>query len=122
MKKCISTVSAYLAEPKKVSHIYLATDLKTFTFHHLMRVGETRKGELTMTEEDEKFEFVERLTDSYTRNPTVFRGQYINVHRDKHDALVVTLRKNILTNRKDAMLVAEAIKNEYITAAKLLTL
>ena len=104
------------------THIYLATDLKTITFHHHIRVGETRKGELTMTEEDEKFEFVERLTDSYTRNPTVYRGQFINVHRDKQDALVVTLRKNILSNQKEAMLVAEAIKNEYITAAKLLTL
>lgn len=119
MKKNLSSL-LLAAEPKKVSQIYPDTYLKAYTHDHHIRVGETRTGELTMTEEDEKFEFVEKMPDAYTRNPKVFRGEYINVHLDKFGVLVVTMRRTELTNRKNAVRDGEAIKSELLTAAKML--
>ncbi|MBQ6978499.1 MAG: hypothetical protein IJQ18_07690 [Paludibacteraceae bacterium] len=119
MKKNLSSL-LLAAEPKKVSQIYPDTYLKAYTHDHHLRVGETRTGELTMTEENEKFEFVEKTPEVYTRNPKVFQGEYLNVHLDKFGALVVTLRRTELTNRKNAVRDGEAIKTELLTAAKVL--
>ena len=118
MKKRISSLARLAAQSKKVSQIYPDTYLKAYTREHHMRVGETRTGELTMTEEDEKFEFVEKTTEIYRRNPKVFQGEYINVHLDKFGALVVSLRKTELFNRKTAIRDGEAIKTELLTAVK----
>lgn len=120
MKQSISVLARLAAQPKRVSQIYPDTCLKAYTHDHHMRVGETRMGELTMTEEDEKFEFVEKTSETYRRNPKVFQGEYINVHLDKFGALVVTLRRTELTNRKNAVRDGEAIKTELLTAAKVL--
>ena len=122
MKKRISSLARLAAQSKKVSQVYLDTYLKAHTFDHHMRVGETRMGELTMTEDDEKFEFVERVPETYRRNPKVFQGEYINVHLDKFGALVVSLRKTELFNRKTAIRDGEAIKTELLTAVKVLGL
>lgn len=119
-KKRLDAVSAL--QNGLATQVYNMTQLKVFSPKRHMQEGETLTGGLTMTKDYEEFEFIAQTRVTYTRNPTVFHGAYINVHRDKFGTFVVTLRKNILTNRKDAMLVAEAIKNEYITAAKLLTL
>ena len=55
-------------------------------------------------------------------NPKVFQGEYINVHLDKFGALVVSLRKTELFNRKTAIRDGEAIKTELLTAVKVLGL
>ena len=122
MKKNLSALARLAAQPKRVSQVYPDTYLKAYTHDHHMRVGETRTGELTMTEEDEMFEFVEKTPETYRRNPKVFKGEYINVHLDKFGALVVSLRKTELTNRKNAVRDGDAIKTELLTATKVLGL
>lgn len=110
------------AQVKRVSQIYLDTYLKAYTQDHHMRVGEVRTGELTMIEEDEKFEFVEKMTETYRRNPKVFQGAYINVHRDKEGHYQVHLKKMELSKRFSPVRVGEAIKTELLTAKKVLGL
>ncbi len=122
MKTNLSTLAHLAAQPKRVSQIYPDTYLKAYTHDHHMRVGEKRTGELTMTEEDEKFEFVEKTPETYRRNPTVFQGEYINVHRDKEGHYQVHLRKMELSNRFNANRVGDAIKTELLTAKKVLGL
>lgn len=99
---------------------YLCVDLSTRMQDHDIRMGETRKGVLTMVEDQEKFSFDEEEKERWTRNPKVWQGEYINVHLDKYGALVVSLRRTELTNRKNAVRDGEAIKTELLTAAKVL--
>ena len=122
MKKSLSTLAHLAAQPKRVSQIYPDTYLKAYTHNHHMRVGETRTGELTMTEENEMFEFVEKLPESYRRNPTVFRGEYINVHRDKNGHYQIHLRKMEMNKRFCPVRVGNAIQQELLTAKKVLGL
>lgn len=104
------------------SQVYGDTTLKVFSPERHMQEGESLTGRLTMVKEHEEFEFVARAKEPYTRNPTVFHGEYINVHLDKCGALVVTLHKTELYNRKQAVRDGEAIKTELLTAAKVLGL
>lgn len=120
MKKRISSLARLAAQSKKVSQIYPDTYLKAYTREHHMRVGETRTGELTMTEEDEKFEFVEKTTEIYRRNPKVFQGAYINIHRDKNGHYQIHLRKMELNKRFNPVRVGNAIQQELLTAKKVL--
>ena len=122
MKKRISSLTRLAAQSKKVSQIYPDTYLKAYTHNHHMRVGETRTGELTMTEEDEKFEFVEKMPEAYSRNPKVFQGEYINVHRDKEGHYQVHLKKMELNHRFSPVRVGNAIQQELLTAKKVLGL
>ncbi len=105
-----------------VSQIYLDTKLKLTTKDRHMQAGETRTVELTMVEDYENFEATEVVKDIYTRNPKVFNGEYINVHRVKSGELMVSLRQTAMTSRKKAARDGEAIKTEFLTAAKILGL
>ena len=102
--------------------LYLCVDLSTRMHDHDIRMGEVRKGVLTMVEDQEEFVFEEGEPDRCKRNPTVFEGEYINVHLDKCGALVVSLHRTELYNRKQAARDGEAIKTELLTAAKMLGL
>ena len=102
--------------------MYLCVNLNTCMQDHDIRMGETRKGVLTMVEDQEKFSFEEVERERWTRNPKVFQGEYINVHLDKFGALVVSLRRTELFNRKTAARDGEAIKTELLTAVKVLGL
>ena len=103
---------------------YNDTNLKVFSPERHMQEGESLTGKLTMVKDLEEFEFVaqQHTKTSYTRNPTVFAGEYINVHLDKYGALVVSLRRTELYNRKLAARDGEAIKTELLTAVKMLGL
>ncbi len=103
-----------------VSQIYLDTKLKLTTKDCHMHAGETRTVELTMVEDYESFEATEVIKDIYPRNPKVFNGEYINVHRVKSGELMVSLRQTAMTSRKKAARDGEAIKTEFLTAAKIL--
>ena len=105
-----------------VSQIYLDTKLKLTTKDRHMQAGETRTVELTMVEDYENFEATEVVKDIYIRNPKVFNGEYINVHRVKSGELMVSLRQTAMTSRKKAARDGEAIKTEFLTAAKMLGL
>ena len=100
---------------------YSDIQAKVVTYDHHMREGETITADVTMVRDQEEL-FIEQkpIKERYSRNPTVFAGEYINVHLDKFGALVVTLRRTELTNRKNAVRDGEAIKTELLTAAKVL--
>lgn len=119
-KKYIDVVSAM--QKGYVSQVYPETKLKVVSPKRHMQEGETLSGELTMIEDFESFEFQAREKESWKRNPTVFRGEYINVHRVKSGALMVSLRQIAMINRKKAARDGEAIKTEFLTAAKILGL
>lgn len=107
---------------KTATQIYDATRLKVYSPERHMREGETLTGQLTMVEDYEYFEFHAHNKERWARNPKVFQGEYINVHLDKFGALVVSLRRTELFNRKQAVRDGEAIKTELLTAAKVLGL
>ena len=111
-----------LVNENKVSQVYDCTRIKVFTHDHHMREGETILGSLTMTEEFENFEFHQSVTERYTRNPLIWHGEYINVHRDKQGHYQINFRKMELGNGFNAVRIANAIGTELLTAQKMLGL
>lgn len=105
-----------------VHQLYQDTNLKLFTLGRHMREGETRTIELTMVQDYEQFEGVEVVREKYKRNPTVWEGEYINVHRDKNGHYQVHLKKMEMGKRFNAVRVANAIGTELLTAQKVLGL
>ena len=87
-----------------------------------MREGETRTFDLTMVEEDESFVGHEVFHETWTRNPKVFRGKYLNVHRDKQGHYQVHFLRMELSKRLNPLRTAEAICRELLTAKRLLCL
>ena len=79
---------------------YDDTKLRVFSPERHMLEGESLFGKLKMVKEYEEFEFVAQAKETYTRNPTVFEGEYLNVHLDKFGALVVSLRAGNCTNAR----------------------
>lgn len=124
MKKVVKTAQLLALPPYQnmVSQIYLDTKLKLTTKDRHMQAGETRTVELTMVEDYENFEATEVVKDIYTRNPKVFNGEYINVHRDKQGHYQVTLRRIEMKKGFNAIRIADAIKTELLTAKKMLGL
>lgn len=124
MKKVVKTAQLLALPPYQnmVSQIYLDTKLKLTTKDRHMQAGETRTVELTMVEDYENFEATEVVKDIYTRNPKVFNGEYINVHRDKQGHYQVTLRRLEMKKGFNAIRIADAIKTELLTAKKMLGL
>lgn len=124
MKKVVKTAQLLALPPYQnmVSQIYLDTKLKLTTKDRHMQAGETRTVELTMVEDYENFEATEVVKDIYTRNPKVFNGEYINVHRDKQGHYQVTLRRLEMKKGFNAIRTADAIKTELLTAKKILGL
>ena len=101
---------------------YLCVDLDTRMQEHDIRMGESRKGVLTMVRDQEHFAFDEMAGERYSRNPKVFQGSYINVHRDKQGHYQVHLKKMELTKWLNSVRVTAAICTELITAKKMLGL
>lgn len=111
-----------LVNENKVSQVYDCTRIKVFTHDHHMREGETILGSLTMTEEFENFEFHQRLEQRWTRNPLIWHGEYINVHRDKQGNYQACFRRMTIGKRFSPVRVANAISTELLTAKKVLGL
>ena len=101
-----------------VSQVYDCTRLKLLTKDRHMQAGETRTVELTMVEDYESFEATEVIKDVYPRNPKVFNGEYINVHRDKQGHYMVTLHKLEMKQGFNAIRIANAIRTELLTAKR----
>ena len=85
-----------------------------------IRVGEVRNGLLKMTQEQEQFEFVEQTSVRWSRNPLVFQGAYINIHRDKNGHYQIALRKLELNKTCNVVRIGNAIITELLNAKKLL--
>lgn len=101
---------------------YLCVDLSTCMLDHDIRMGETRKGVLTMVEDQEKFAFDEVEAERYTRNPIIWHGDYINVHRDKQGNYQANFRRMTIGSRFNPARVANAIYTELQTAKRVLGL
>lgn len=74
-----------------------------------MKVGKNYKGVLQMTEENEKLEFDETVRRMCDRNPTVWSGEHINVHKGKDGAYFVHLKKTELTSTLDPCTFADEV-------------
>ena len=103
-----------------VSQIYDATRIKLFTRNRHMRAGETRTINLTMVEDFEYFEGREVVPEKWSRNPLVFQGAYINIHRDKNGHYQIALRKIELNKTCNVVRIGNAIITELLNAKKLL--
>ena len=103
-----------------VSQNYLDTNLKAYTRTCHLREGEGRPGVLKMVVEDEQFEFVEFERDRWSRNPKVWEGAYINVHRDKQGHYQIALRRVELSKWCNVVRLGSAITTELLTAKKVL--
>ena len=103
-----------------VSQNYLDTNLKAYTRTCHLREGEGRPGVLKMVVEDEQFEFVEFERERWSRNPKVWEGAYINVHRDKNGHYQIALRRVELSKWCNVVRLGSAITTELLTAKKVL--
>ncbi len=104
------------------SQVYDMTKLKVFSPKRHMQEGETLTGELTMVKAYEEFEFRAHEPERWTRNPKVFQGEYINVHRDKNGHYQVHLKNLEMGDGFNAVRIGNAITTELKTAQKVLGL
>lgn len=102
--------------------VYLCVDLVARMQERDILEGEVRNGTLVMTQDQARFEFDEFERNRYARNPMVFQGAYINVHKDKNGHYVVTLKKLELNKWCNVVRVGNAIITELLTAKKVLGL
>ncbi len=91
---------------------YLCVDLKTYTHDTQMQPMEGRKGTLAMSEDQERFLFIEALPESHRRNPKVYRGQAINVLLNPKGELIITFRRQVLTPETDPFRMAGTIMED----------
>ncbi len=106
----------------QTSQTYIDILAKIVTYDHHMREGETITADVTMVQDQEELFIVQRQTKEWPRNPKVFQGEYINVHRDKNGHYQIHLRKMELNKSFNPVRVANAICAEFLTAKKLLEL
>ena len=78
----------------------LCADVKMYTQETLMKVGETRKGALTMHDEF-SLQFDEQLPQSCERNPKIWAGKYINVHKNRKGEYVIHFKRLVLATTLD---------------------
>ena len=95
---------------------FLCVDLKTLTQETGLQPGEGRKGMLTMTEESEKFMFVEGI--GRKRQPTnrVIAGKRLNINLTPDGRLMVYMRKVELTRYFNPHTFANEIFTELANA------
>ena len=78
----------------------LCADVKMYTQETLMKAGETRKGALTMHDEC-SLQFNEQLPQSCERNPKIWAGKYINVHKNRKGEYVMNFKRLVLSTTLD---------------------
>ncbi len=86
----------------------LCADVKMYTQESLMKIGQTRKGALTMHDED-RLQFDEQLPQSCERNPKIWAGRHFNVHKNRQGEYVVSFRHLVLTGSIDPYRFAEEV-------------
>ena len=74
-----------------------------------MQPGRSYKGMLQMTEENEKFAFYESLPQTCERNPTLWTGKMLNVHKNKRSELVVNFKRLVFEAKLDPCILADEI-------------
>ncbi len=121
-RKLSSLIATLTLQDNMVSQVYNDICVKLYTQDHHMREGETRTVELTMVEDHEYMEGREVVHESWKRNPTVWEGAYINIHRDKNGHYQVHLKRMEMNKRFNAVRIAKAIETELLTAKRVLGL
>ena len=86
----------------------LCADVKMYTQENLMKVGETRRGALSMQDEY-KLQFVEYLPETCERNPKIWSGKYFNVHKNRQGEYVVNFKRMVLTSAIDPLQLADEL-------------
>ena len=102
--------------------ILLCIDLIARLQGGTLKVGENRYGSLVMTEDQERLEFDEEMPQRYKRNPKVWRGKMLNVHRDKYGLYQVHFNRLLLRKQMSPERIGKAICRELTTAIKVLGL
>lgn len=83
-----------------IRNSHLCVDIKTRTQKTIMHPGENRKGMLSMINEDQ-FEFDEQLPQTCERNPKIWEGKRINVHKNRKGEYVVNFKRLALDGKLD---------------------
>lgn len=78
----------------------LCADVKMFTQDTPMKVGQTRRGALSLQDEF-RLQFVEYLPQTCERNPKIWAGKHINIHKNRQGEYVVNFRHLSLTGSLD---------------------
>ena len=121
-RKYSNLIATLTWDDEMVHQIYNDIRVKLWTRNRHMRAGETRRIDLTMVEDEEYMEGHEVVQETWTRNPLVFQGEYINVHQGKDGNHYATLRKLVLIDGFNAVRIGNAITTELKTAQKMLGL
>ena len=121
-KKYSNLIATLTLRDDMVSQIYNDIRVKLWTRNRHMRAGETRRFDVEMVEDEEYLEGHEVIQETWTRNPKVWEGAYINVHVDKNGHYQVHLKKMELHKRLNVIRIANAIETELRTAKKMLAL
>lgn len=88
---------------KSKKQVYLCVDLTIKTQDRSLKTGYGRKGMLTMTEEGEQFVFEESAAAVCERNPIVWEGSRLNIHKTKDGRYMVHLKRTELTAGLDPL-------------------
>lgn len=86
----------------------LCADVKMYTQETLMKVGQTRKGALTMHDEY-RLQFDEQLPQTSERNPKIWAGKHFNVHKNRRGEYVINFKHLALTSSFDPYNFAEQV-------------
>ena len=122
-KKNLKSLAQLLQGNDNMVHqLYNEIRVKLWPRNRHMRVGETRRIDLTYVEEEEYMEGYEVVQETWTRNPKVWEGAYINVHVDKQGHYQVHLKKMEMGKRFNAVRIGNAFTTELLTAQKVLGL
>lgn len=74
----------------------LCADVKMLTQDTPMKIGQTRRGALTL-QDDFHLQFVEYLPQTCERNPKIWAGKHINIHKNRQGEYVMNFRRLALT-------------------------
>lgn len=107
---------------KNKKQVYLCVDLTVKTQGRSLRTGYGRKGMLTMTEEGEQFVFDESVAAICERNPIVWEGSRLNVHKTKDGRYMVHLKRTELTAGLDPLVFSDEVFVELERAKRSLEL
>ncbi len=105
---------------KVKTNVHFCEYIKTHTYGTIMHAGESRRGVLSMynrtSDGGEIFEFLEQDQESYSRNPIVYRGRVLNVHKTKQKELVVCFKRALLTKDLNADIFADEVAEDLYHA------
>ena len=96
-------------------------DVKMHTQETLMKVGQTRKGALTMHDEFH-LQFDEQLPQTCERNPKIWAGKHFNVHKNRQGEYVLSFKHRVLTGSLDPYNFAKEVYVDVACAKEELSL